>query len=86
MQNIETNEKIDRKTYIDAVKILAIFLVLFNHTGTKGYVLFLISRNSNYYWLYMVSIVLIKINIPLFLMASGALLLKKRKYIQQYKK
>lgn len=82
MKNIATNEKIDRKTYIDAVKILAIFLVLFNHTGTKGYVLFLISKNSSYYWLYVVSSILTKINIPLFLMASGALLLKKEESIK----
>lgn len=35
-----------RLTHIDVLKIISIFMVLFNHTGTDGFVLFTIARDS----------------------------------------
>ncbi len=72
------NQKLpDRKTYIDFLKIFAIYLVLFNHTGTKGFVLFTIRQDSILYPLYLFNSIFIKVAVPLFFMASGALLLGK---------
>lgn len=71
---IETKKLI----HIELIRILAAFLVIFNHTGSKGYFLF-----SSYpfatmpYFIYMAFSVFCKIAVPLFLMISGALLLKK---------
>lgn len=42
-----------RKTYIDFLKIIAIYMVLFNHTGEAGFVLFTISQTSKLYLFYL---------------------------------
>lgn len=52
-------------------------MVLFNHTGTNGFVLFTISHGSTLYPLYLFNAIFIKIAVPLFFMTSGALLLGK---------
>ena len=66
-----------RKIYIDFLKIIAIYMVLFNHTHEDGFLLFTVTRTSRLYALYMFNAVLIRIAVPLFFMASGALLLGK---------
>ena len=38
--NIEEVSIDTHKYYLDVVKIIAILLVIFNHTGSRGYVLF----------------------------------------------
>ncbi len=75
MRSSEVQKK--RKIYIDFLKIIAIYMVLFNHTHEDGFLLFTIARTSKLYMLYMFNAVLIKIAVPLFFMASGALLLGK---------
>lgn len=73
------NNKVqERKVYIDFLKILAIYMVLFNHTNTDGFVLFTIARTSKLYPLYLFNAIFIKMAVPLFLMTSGALLLGKK--------
>ena len=72
-----------RKVYIDFLKIIAIYLVLFNHTGKRGFVLFTISRDSPLFHVYLFNAVLIKIAVPLFFMTSGALLLGKEETIKK---
>ncbi len=67
----------NRKTYIDFLKILAILTVLFHHTGTDGFVLFTVRRESVFFWPYLFNGIFIKVGVPLFFMASGALLLGK---------
>lgn len=67
----------DRKLYIDFVKIIAIFMVLFNHTGTNGYTLFTIARDSLLHPFYLGNAIFIKVAVPLFFMTSGALLLER---------
>lgn len=65
----------NRKVYIDFLKTIAIYMVLFNHTKTDGYVLFTVARSSRLYPLYLFNAIFIKIAVPLFFMMSGALLL-----------
>ena len=64
-----------RKTYIDFLKIIAIYMVLFNHTARNGFSLFTVRQDSMFYAFYLFNAVFIKVAVPLFLMASGALLL-----------
>ncbi len=79
------NEKVDckpkRKIYLDFLRIIAIFMVLFNHTGTSGFVLFTVTQHSALYPFYLFNAILIKLAVPLFFMISGVLLLgKEEKY------
>lgn len=78
-RKIYNSKKIaERKVYIDFLKIIAIYMVLFNHTGINGFVLFTVARTSKLYPLYLFNSIFIKIAVPLFLMTSGALLLNKK--------
>lgn len=67
-----------RKVYYEWIRLTACFFVIFNHL--KGYVLF---RNASgiKQAFYMVISVLTKINVPLFFMVSGALLLERQEDI-----
>lgn len=67
-----------RRLYIDFIKILAILMVVFNHTRTWGFLLFTQTRGSVLYPFYLFNAVWTKIAVPLFFMCSGALLLGKQ--------
>lgn len=66
---------VSRRVYIDFLKVIAIYLVLFNHTGVRGFALFTVRQGTRLYFPAMFNAILIKIAVPLFFMASGALLL-----------
>lgn len=72
-----------RKIHIDLLRILAICLVVFNHTGVNGYFLFIKHTDSVLYMPYMLASIFCKIAVPIFFMISGALLLKKEETILQ---
>ncbi len=61
-----------RRQYLDIIRILAIFLVIFNHQ--QGYLLFRYAEGAMQS-VYMVITMLTRINVPLFFMISGSLLL-----------
>lgn len=82
MTQLEKPETKTRKTYLDAVKLLAIYMVVFNHTGTNGFALFLEIRGSALYYPAMFNAILVKIAVPLFFMVSGALLLGREEPIR----
>ena len=67
----------DREVYIDFLRIMAIFFVIFNHTGNKGFTYFTIAQNSVLFPFYMFCASLCTIAVPVFFMISGALLLRK---------
>ncbi len=64
-----------RKTYIDILRILANFLVIFNHTA--GFALYQQTYGTAKTGLYMIFSIITKINVPIFFMITGALLLGK---------
>lgn len=66
-----------RQIYLDALRAVAIFFVLFNHTGTKGFFLFSVTPISMQYWIYLILSIFCKIAVPLFFMISGVLLIPK---------
>lgn len=81
MEHEETSLQVERRTkkvYYEWIRLAACFFVIFNHL--KGYVLF---RNASgiKQAFYMGISVLTKINVPLFFMVSGALLLEKQEDI-----
>ena len=82
-------EKIQRKKmYIEFIRIIAGFFVIFNHTRERGFFLFAsYPENSIQYWLYLFLSVFCKFSVPMFFAISGALLLSKDEPIKElYKK
>ena len=65
-----------RVVYLDLIRIVAVYLVIFTHTGDLGSKLYEFgdydfTRNI----IYIMTDVIRRINVPLFLMVSGAVLL-----------
>lgn len=84
MSNIITEEKeTARRMHLDILRILSIYLVAFNHTSNRGYMLFVDRAESVLFFPYMAFSVLCKIAVPLFFMISGALLLPKQESLKQ---
>lgn len=65
------------KVYLDVVKLLAIVLVVFNHSGSNGYKMYLDVAQGPVQHLLLFASAFVKIAVPLFFMASGALLLRR---------
>ena len=78
--NIQNSKK--RLVHLDLLRLISIFLVIFNHTGDKGYMLFFENMNSSLSFMYMTFSVFCKIAVPVFFMISGALLLPKQESLR----
>ena len=63
------------RTHLDMIKILAIFLVLLNHTGGRLFTMYTQETSAVLQWLMLAHASFIKMAVPLFFMCSGALLL-----------
>ena len=73
----------ERKLYLDYIRILAILLVLFNHL--PGYYQYSqVNQNEVYIWIYLLITMITRVNVPLFLMVSGALLLCKNDSLEKW--
>ncbi len=70
-----------RKLHMDVLRILAVYLIVFNHTGTYGYTLFTVAHDSVLYPFYLLLAVCTKVAVPLFFMISGALLIGKEESV-----
>lgn len=70
-----------RKVYIDFLRIVAIFLVLFHHSNFRGFMLFF-DRQGIMRWVYSFLSIFCEIAVPLFFMLSGGLLLKKEESLK----
>ena len=81
MDHIQNPSK--RLIHLDLLRLTAIYLVIFNHTGNRGYTLFLNHIDSPVSWFYMAASAFCKIAVPLFFMISGALLLKKEEPLKR---
>lgn len=66
-----------RNTYMDVIRILAAFGVIYIHSGDMGYNLYASTENIVLRFIYYLFAVMTEISVPLFFMVSGALLLKK---------
>lgn len=63
-----------RKVHLDLLRVIAIILVLYNHL--HGYTAYMREEGVTR-WIYMAGSAVTRANVPIFLMISGALLLKK---------
>ena len=67
-----------RKVYLDLLRIWAVYLVIFTHTGDLGSKLYVYgSYNTWRNCIYVLADVARCVNVPLFFMISGAVLLRK---------
>ena len=67
-----------KAVHFEVLRIIAIFFVVFQHTGEYGAQLYYsLEPTSISYWLSMFTYMFGKIAVPIFFMISGALLLKK---------
>ena len=84
---MENKAVFNKKIHIEALRSIAIALVLFNHTGTNGFQLYTITSNRYLYYIYMFLGTFCKIAVPIFFMISGALILGKEESLKDlYKK
>lgn len=72
-----------KKTYIECLRVIAIILVIYNHTREVGFTLYQYTSNAFSYYLSIFMIPVCKIAVPLFLMISGANLLGKTEDYKQ---
>lgn len=71
-------EKKTKTVYLEAIRIVAIYLVIFNHTEENGFFLFsYCDADGVLFWGYLVLSVFCVCAVPLFLAVSGALMLNK---------
>lgn len=68
--------------YLEILRIIAIFLVLFNHTETAGIHHYLETENPVNYWFGICAASAAQLCIPLFFMISGALLLRREESLR----
>jgi surface polysaccharide O-acyltransferase-like enzyme len=77
-----TTSKKNTLIHVEILRIICCYLVLFNHTGTKGFFYFSTARSLRLYWVYMFMSIACKVAVPIFFMISGALLLGKEESIK----
>lgn len=84
MKDVSKNRKI---IYIEFLRLIAIIFVIFNHTNTNGYSMFITRTPSNImFWIYLFISIFCKFAVPIFFMISGVLLFKKKYTIKAYLK
>jgi len=72
----------EKKLHLELIRVIAIILVIYNHTKMNGYDLYrYIDPSPTYYVSYALAI-FCKIAVPLFLMISGSLLIPKEESIK----
>lgn len=74
-----SSSKKPKVLYIEILRIIAIFFVIFNHTNQRGYTHFTLFQIGTFkYWFCMFFSALAGINVPIFFMISGMFLLGKQ--------
>lgn len=84
--NTETAQQVKNKRnmlHIEFLRAIAIYLVMFNHTKTRGFFLFSVEQDSLAYPFYLFLSIADKVAVPIFFMISGALLLGKEETIKE---
>lgn len=76
-----------KKLHLEVLRIIAIFFVIFNHTGVVGFQAYIHTNNKILFVVYLCMAIICKISVPIFFMISGALLIGRQESIKElYKK
>lgn len=73
----------NKKTYLEWLRIISAFLVIYNHTRLRGFNLYTVTTEASSFWFSIIMNSICKIAVPVFLMISGVTLLSKQ---ESYKK
>lgn len=71
-----------KKIYLEILRVLAIILVIYNHTRSSGYTLYQFTNNAWTYYGSLILSIFCKIAVPLFFMISGVTLLGKTESVR----
>lgn len=82
MKILNTDYK--RKIHLELIRLIAIFLVIYNHTRANGYDLYKYTSGTVTGYASLTMSVLCKIAVPLFFMISGSLLLGKEESLKTF--
>ena len=80
-QTTPVNQKKKKLLHIEFLRIICIWLVMFTHTATSGFSIYIPMQHSIWFPLYLLVPFIVKISVPIFFMISGALLLQKEEPI-----
>lgn len=72
-----------KKLYIEWLRIIAILLVIYNHTRAWGFDLYQVTGEVSSKWLSVVMVPLCKIAVPIFLMIAGDNLLERQESLKE---
>lgn len=72
-----------KKIHLELLRIIAIFFVIYVHTGTDGAELYTLVSSPLSYWSSLFLAVLAQISIPVFFLISGAVLLQKEESLKE---
>ena len=75
--------KEEKQAYMELLRVIAIFFVVFNHTRNLGYTLYLEVSGGLAYWGSLTLSILCKIAVPIFFMISGGLLLGRQESLKE---
>lgn len=75
---ISSESKKGKKLHIEFLRFFCIWLVMFTHTSTAGFSLYLLRPESFFFPFYIAVPFWVKTAVPIFFMISGALLLKRK--------
>lgn len=66
-----------KKIHLEVIRIIALICIIYNHTGDRGNNIYLFTNGNITFAFSLITDILCRIGVPLFLMVSGALLLQK---------
>lgn len=76
-QSMKENKN-NKLIHLEVMRIIAIFFVVFNHTGKSGFFLFSqYGTKTPQFWIYLFVSIFCKFSVPLFLAISGAIMLNR---------
>lgn len=83
MSEINVQPKKEKYIYLEVIRIIAMFFVIFNHTGIEGFFLYYQQDMGSFsYWIYLFISIFCKFSVSIFFMISGALMLGKEESIK----
>ncbi len=62
-----------KKLHLEMIRILALFCIVYDHTGPRGSSLYTFTDGQLTWMVSLISAVVCKVGVPLFFMVSGAL-------------
>ena len=80
--NVRNNER-GKLYYVELLRVIAIFFVVFNHTRNLGYSIYTESDGGFSYWASLSVSILCKIAVPIFFLISGGVLLGKQETLKE---